>query len=101
MKIRAEAIVKIGGKEWRNPANGAVRYYLNGDIWAEGIKLSVSYYETGNVRSATLDGELISNARARRILDTKVFWEGGSIRTKGMDTEAGRLIREYVKGLVS
>ncbi len=52
------------GNVWQK--NGHHRIYLNDLPSLYGLK--VSYYGTGNVRSATLDGEKISNAAATRLL---------------------------------
>jgi len=49
-------------RRWTNPTTGEHRRYLNG--WEKAIGLKVSRYNTGNVSSATLDGEHISNTAA-------------------------------------
>jgi len=72
-----DQIVAIGGQEW---ARGNVeRVYLND--WHDMIGLSVNYYKSGNVSSAKLDGELISNTKAARLIGTSVYLERGRIVT--------------------
>lgn len=55
-------------KPWRHPVTGETRHYLRDAERAMG--LDVNYYKTGNVSSAALDGERISNGEARRWIST-------------------------------
>jgi hypothetical protein len=68
-----EQMLAIGGSPWQK--NGKDRIYLNG--WADLIGLAVTRYGTGNISSATLGGEPISNGKARQLLgqDAKVWWD--------------------------
>lgn len=61
-----QQIIRIGGREWSK--NGKHRIYLNPDTWAPMIGLELTHYNTGNICGAWLDGEEISNSRARDIL---------------------------------
>lgn len=74
----AAQIIAIGGSDWTGRA-GQRRVYLKD--WPEMVGLDVSYYRTGNVSGASLNGEKISNNRATRLLCAKVWWEDGVIRT--------------------
>ena len=59
-----ERLVEAGGTEWQK--GNAHRVYFNDlDRW---YGLRVEYYESGNIRSATLSGDAISNAQARAII---------------------------------
>lgn len=71
----AEQIIRIGGREWRK--GNKHRVYINRDVWTRLIGLETSHYKTGNIRSATLDGEQISNSRAYDILHCidSVYWD--------------------------
>ncbi len=60
MATTGTAEITLSG--WTNPTTGEHRRYLNG--WEEAIGLQIHYYNTGNVSSATLDGEHISNTAA-------------------------------------
>ncbi|ABM39993.1 hypothetical protein [Polaromonas naphthalenivorans] len=63
--VTTEQLVAAGGNFWTNNAR-AQRFYFNDLDSLFGLKCS--YYKTGNVFSATLDGDVISNGLARRIL---------------------------------
>jgi hypothetical protein len=72
-------IDKLGASEWKHPRTGEVRYYLNG--WTGMVGLEVSRYGTGNISSASLGGEHISNAQAGRLLGVKVWVDAtGQVR---------------------
>ncbi len=59
----AEQIIAIGGSDWQR--NGTHRVYLNQTNSMLG--LDVDTYKSGNISSATLHGETISNAEAGRL----------------------------------
>jgi len=63
-----QRLVKIGGNEWIKGEHH--RVYFNSDVQAKMIGLSCSCYKTGNISSATLNGEVISNCEAKRILSS-------------------------------
>jgi len=71
----AKILTENGGNAWEK--NGYARVYFNGTEIAHHSHLEVTRYNTGNISSATLDGEIISNSTAWDILsnlsDTK-FW---------------------------
>jgi hypothetical protein len=87
-----EQLVAAGGKLWEK--KGIRRIYFNG--LADRVGLSVTRYGTGNVSSASLNGEGISNSKARAILIAlefgKVWYDLNTdkFETKGLDewTEA-------------
>lgn len=65
-----ETIAKYEAKGFRRWTKGSMdRLYIN---MAE-LGLEVSYYGTGNVRSAKWQGEVVSNADGRRLLSSKVW----------------------------
>lgn len=81
----AEQIQAIGGSPWHKD-DGTLRVYLND--WVQFIGLEVSRYKSGNISSATLNGQPISNGKAARLLAAKVYWEGGTIHiTRGSVAE--------------
>ena len=73
----------IGGHPWRNPG-GTVRVYFN-DL-PELFGLDLSFYKTGNVNRARLDGQTISNSQAGRYLASfesmKVWVEDGKLHCR-------------------
>lgn len=60
-------LMAAGGKRWTKYNKD--RIYID----ATTLGLEVESYKTGNVRSATWQGESISNADARRLLGSKVY----------------------------
>lgn len=74
-RYTVDQIVAIGGNAWSR--NGVERVYLND--WPAMVGLDVNLYNSGNVRSALLDGELISNTKATRLTTAKVYLENGRI----------------------
>ena len=61
--MASEETLKRIGSEWNK--NGMCRIYFNDLQGLYGLKLSL--YHTGNISSASLDGEPISNSSARKI----------------------------------
>jgi hypothetical protein len=61
-----DALVSIGCREWSK--NGMSRVYVPVTVSCAAIRLRVSYYDSGNVSSAMLNGEHVSNATARQML---------------------------------
>src|ERR1041385_5685450 len=60
-------LTDAGGKLWEK--NSMKRIYFNTEVIAKAIGLDVDYYKTGNISGATLQGKLISNSEAKRILN--------------------------------
>lgn len=71
MEITREQMIAIGGKPWK-PKQGPERVYIND--WHRLAGLEIEYYKTKNIRSATLNGEPISNAKARMYCQGKVYF---------------------------
>jgi len=86
VEITAENLEAIGGRRWIK--GGHDRIYFNN--WPELIGLEINRYKTGNISSAFLDGELISNRQAGLLLNmiNKVYW----------DTQAGHLCIQWTPG---
>ena len=59
-------LIELGGNEWKG--YGKHRIYFNTELLTNAMQLSYGRYKTGNVSSATLRGEKISNKRAKDIL---------------------------------
>jgi hypothetical protein len=85
--LTAGALEAVGGSRWQK--NGMDRVYFN-DL-ARWYGLEVELYNSGNVRSARLRGEPISNSEARRImsrfLNAKLWWDvqSGRWEARGLD----------------
>lgn len=63
-----DRLIEIGGKYWKSSDGSKERIYLSGDAFSEMIGLKTEQYNTGNISSATLKGEPISNSQAKKIL---------------------------------
>lgn len=64
--MNEQQLVAVGGKAWTSKDGTKHRVYFNAlDRW---YGLQYTTYNTGNVASATLDGQHLSNSDARRIL---------------------------------
>lgn len=62
------SLINLGGSEWK--AYGKHRIYFDTEIQCELLGLEIQRYKTGNISSATLNGEDISNTQGK--LDK--FW---------------------------
>lgn len=64
---RISELTENGFKRWKK--NGMDRMYIN----ASALGLNCTYYKTGNISSATLNGADISNCEARRLKAAKTY----------------------------
>jgi hypothetical protein len=72
-------MVAIGGSRWQR--NGMDRVYINN--WAAFAGIETTHYGSGNISSATWQGEAISNSQAYKL--------GGSIDKVWFDAADGKL----------
>lgn len=63
---RLNTLLAMGASRWTK--YGRDRLYLR-NCYKDLLKMKVSYYNSGNISSASIDGEGISNSEARRIQD--------------------------------
>jgi hypothetical protein len=86
--LNVEALKRIGS-EWVKADKHRI-YFNDLTVW---YGLECSYYNTGNVSSATLDGEHVSNCEARRILGrlggSKVWYDFEDHKFHGRDIGQG------------
>ena len=89
-KYTVEQLEKAGGKLWRK--GNISRVYFNN--LKNRIGLTVNYYKTGNVSSASLDGlDYISNGKASGLLSMclngKVWYDlsDNNFHTKNIDAD--------------
>lgn len=78
-----ETMTAIGGNRWQR--NGMDRVYINN--WARFAGIKTSYYNSGNISSASYQGERISNSQAYKLL--------GSIDKVWFDAADGKLHCQY------
>lgn len=74
MKELEKKLIEVGGRLWEK--NGHRRIYINGAKALEAVfGLSLEFYKSGNIVSAELCGESISNTKARKILAHKPYFD--------------------------
>jgi len=74
MKELEKKLIEAGGRLWEK--NGYRRIYINGAKTLEAVfGLSIERYKSGNVLSAKLCGERISNTQAKAILRHKPYFD--------------------------
>lgn len=101
--MEIEQLVQVGGKLWEK--GNMRRVYFN-DL-AEWYGLDCSYYNSGNISSARLDGEPISNSQARRIageLAMAKFWYDlceGTFYGRGLDADDIDLLAARIRERVA
>lgn len=98
-KLTDTQIAKLEAKGFRRwTKNDMDRLYIN----AQSYGLEATYYNTGNVRNATFQGESISNADARRLMGSKVYVDIADgtlhVQTSYRDDEA---ITEIVNAIIA
>lgn len=97
--MNIDKMKSIGGREWIK--GDYHRIYFNLDFMADCINLDLDFYKTGNICSARLDGERISNCQAKRIL-TKLdgkFWydvKTESFMIKEVDRDYAKQIEQAI-----
>ncbi|MEV7654617.1 helix-turn-helix domain-containing protein [Streptomyces anulatus] len=76
-----ETMVAIGGNRWQR--NGMDRVYIND--WAAFAGIETTRYNTGNISSASYQGEGVSNSQAYKLLGTidKVWFDAADGKIHG------------------
>lgn len=91
-----QQVLDAGGSLWES--FGKRRVYLNN--WPALVKLEISRYYSGNISSVSLNGEWISNARGKRLMSIKIFWEDGALHGRyGRDTDIAEIIELVTRAL--
>lgn len=54
------------------------RYYINSDKLEAVFGLEIGYYKSGNISSARLNGEGISNSKAAKLIGQKIYFDAVS-----------------------
>ena len=73
MKELEKTLIEVGGRLWEK--NGRRRIYINTNALEAVFGLSIERYKSGNVLSARLCGERISNTQAKAILRHKPYFD--------------------------
>ena len=96
---------RFGGSIWSKIPESPKRVYFNKSRLADLYGLDVSYYKTGAVSTAKLDGQVISNSRANKILSrlSGKFWydsEDGEFHWKDIDNDDAKILMEPIRKFV-
>lgn len=95
-KNSEKILLKEGGKKWSK--NGKERVYLDDSLIAKLIGLKYSTYSNGNISSASIQGEKISNSDARSyvqsIMRMKLFYD---LKEGKFNFNGGEFEKEIVK----
>lgn len=98
MDEKLQTLINAGGKLWEK--NGMSRIYFNASL----IGLDISRYKTGNISSATLNGDSISNSEAGRIEMIKIWFDAkdGQFHTSdlsGLRSSSREAVQSFIDGL--
>jgi len=99
-KTEEYMLEELGGRLWeRVGGNGRTyrRVYLNEPEWWDVVDASVTYYKTGNISNAWLNGEKISNCRARRELMGSIYFDGKQFHFTGGDASAANEVIDHIR----
>ena len=77
-KTTAEKLEDLGITAWER--DGMKRYYVNDDRLEAVFGLSIDRYKTGNICSASLNGEEISNSRAYKLIARGIWYDASADR---------------------
>jgi hypothetical protein len=77
-KSTAEKLEGLGIAAWER--DGMRRYYINDDQLEAVFGLSIGRYKTGNISSASLNGEGISNSKAYRLIARGIWYDANADR---------------------
>ncbi len=100
-----KALESIGGSYWE--AGTLHRVYFNQEILLPLIGLELTFYKTGNISSATLNGAYISNGKARKMVDAVrycKFWydlNADSVFAKGNTSDLSELVLETLSAKIA
>lgn len=75
-KPTAEKLEDLGIAAWER--DGMKRYYINDDQLEAVFGLSVGRYKTGNISSASLNGEGISNSKAYKLIGRGIWYDANT-----------------------
>lgn len=81
---------------WMKPDTGEERHYLQN--WHKAIGLDITWFNTGNIRWASLDGQRISNTRASQIITMKPWFDSeGKLHVDRFSGGRGTISLDEVK----
>ncbi|WP_406850133.1 hypothetical protein [Chromobacterium phragmitis] len=106
-KMSVEALVNLGGKLWEKADMRRVYFNDLEELFCAATGLRVGRYNTGNISSASINGQSISNCEARRMLrdicGTSKLWfdaADGKFHSRDMGRDALVVIANYLRASV-
>jgi len=97
-----DRLLQIGGRYWKSDDGSKERVYIDGKAFSEMIGLKTEQYNTGNISSATLKGEPISNSKANKILGyfgLNTYYDLNENTFKGFNPDYIDELEDYIKPL--
>lgn len=93
------------GKYWETPDGAKRRIYINEEGAYEALGWKFSFYNTGNVCSASVNGETISNASARNLINglrsSSLYYDLGDGKFHWKQTYNRDFIRDDIVNLIA
>ena len=87
METIIEKLEELGLKHWTKGDND--RIYVNyAHHFEEIFGLKLEFYKTGNIKSAYLNGEKISNSEAKKYFSSKPYYDCKACKWCNIDLEA-------------
>ncbi|WP_312738310.1 hypothetical protein [Atlantibacter hermannii] len=68
-----QKLLDLGMRVWTGGNHR--RIYVNAEHWAEVFGLVIDVYKTGNIKSAALNGETISNTKAYKLIALRPYFD--------------------------
>lgn len=101
--MNKENLIRIGGKHWEKGSQS--RVYFGMDIIMAAIGLKCTYYKSGNIQSARLNGSKISNGKAvkmrMKLSNSKFYYDCNTKEfASGMDAATHKQVADYITGLI-
>lgn len=99
MNNNLNKFIELGGKEWVK--DNLHRIYFNKEVLIKLINLDLSFYNSGNISSVSLNGEIISIADAEllyRDLDGQFYFNvvTGAWNWKDMSDKTAHMLRDII-----
>lgn len=73
VKTTEQKLIELGASVWEK--NSMRRIYINANLFSDVFALRITTYGTGNIRSAVLDGDKISNSKAYKLVSEKTYFD--------------------------
>jgi len=101
-----ETLVTAGGKEWISGDKHRVYFNDLKEMYCELIGVEFQRYGTGAIKSATMDGEKLSNNKCHKLLSSaagKIHYDvkDNVFRGEGVSKEVLDAVSMHLRGLIN